>query len=184
MKNLITAFTLLLLFSSCQEQQKIGFIDNGEVINNYKMKLDIEEAFKLKDEAFKKRMDSISRDFQIEAQAFQMAAGKMSTKKQQEKYTELSQKQQVLQQQFQIEQQEMQQAFSVEMDSVISTVNDFVKDYGKTNGYTFILGKNEAGSVLYGQDTSDLTQTITDALNADYKPEAKTAEPTEKESEK
>ena len=183
MKKIFGALALLIAMTSCQEQQKIGFIDNGEVINNYQMKMDIEDKYKAKDDEFKKRMDSLSRNFQIEAQAFQLAANKMSTKKQQEKYTELSQKQQVLQQQFQIEQQEMQQAFSVEMDSVISKVNDFVKDYGKTNGFSFILGKNEAGSVLYGEDNSDLTQTITDALNADYKPEAKT-ETTKKEDGK
>ena len=33
----------------------------------------------------------------------------------------------------------------------------------------YILGSNEAGSVLYGSDANDLTKTITEALNADYK---------------
>lgn len=175
MKNIIKAVLVLVIFSSCKEQQKIAFVDNGELINSYQMKIDIEEAFKVKDEAFQKRMDSIGRNFQVEAQAFQMASQKMSQKEAQEQYNVLGQKQQVLQQQFQLEQQEMQKAFGVEIDSIISKVDVFVSDYGKKNGYAFILGKNEAGSVMYGAEGSDITTTLADALNAAYKPEAASA---------
>lgn len=43
-----------------------------------------------------------------------------------------------------------------------------MKDYGKKNEYSYILGSNDAGSVMYGEDASDLTQTILEALNAEY----------------
>lgn len=168
MKKIFTALTVLVAFMSCQEQDKVAFIDNGEVINDYQMKIDLEDRFKVKDEAFKKRTDSIGQAFQIEAQAFNLAASKMSKKAQQEKYQELGQKQQMLQQQIQYEQQIMQQEFNVEMDSVISKVNDFVADYGKKNGYTFILGKNQAGSVMYGAEAKDITDAVTKAINEDY----------------
>ena len=168
MKKLIIALIVLIAYSSCQEQQKIAFIDNGKVINDYQMKIDIEDQFKIKDEDFKKRMDSIGKAFQIEAQAFQMAAQNLSQKKQQEKYQELGQKQQVLQQQFQYEQQLIQQEFNTEIDSVISKVNTFVEDYGKKNGYTFILGKNQAGSVIYGDEAKDITEAVTKAINEAY----------------
>ena len=99
MRRVIAVLIVLISFSSCQEQDKVAFIDNGKVINDYQMKIDIEERFKVKDEAFKKKTDSIGQAFQIEAQAFNLAAAKMSKKAQQEKYQELGQKQQVLQQQ-------------------------------------------------------------------------------------
>lgn len=168
MKKIFIALTVLVAFMSCQEQDKVAFIDNGEVINDYQMKIDLEDRFKVKDEAFKKKTDSIGQAFQIEAQAFNLAASKMSKKAQQEKYQELGQKQQMLQQQIQYEQQIMQQEFNVEMDSVISKVNDFVADYGKKNGYTFILGKNQAGSVMYGAEAKDITEAVTKAINEDY----------------
>ena len=168
MKHLVFAVVFLMVLTSCQ-QQKIGFIDNGEVINKYQMKIDIEDKYKLKDDAFKKKMDSVSRDFQIEAQAFQVESQKLSQTKLQERYQELGQKRQVLEQRFQLEQQSMTGAFNTEMDSVISKVKSFVQDYGKTNGYTFILGKNEAGSVMYGNESEDLTKTIIEALNKEYK---------------
>ena len=80
------------------------------------------------------------------------------------------QKQQMLQQQIQIEQQQITQAFQTEIDSTIVKVKVFVKDYGKTNGFTYILGTSDgASSVLYGTEENDLSQTIIDALNAEYK---------------
>ena len=168
MKKFILGAFALLTLASC-EQQKIVYIDNGEVINEYQEKKDIEEKYKAKDEAFKKRTDSLGQAFQLEAQKFQLDAQKMSQKKAQEKYQELSQKQQLLQQQLQFEQQQITQAFQTEIDSTIIKVKNFVKDYGKKNGYTYILGTSDAAaSVLYGTDENDLSQTIVDALNAEY----------------
>nr|WP_321233959.1 OmpH family outer membrane protein [uncultured Psychroserpens sp.] len=169
MKKVLGVLSFVFVLASCQEQQKIAFVDNGEIINAYQEKIDVEAKFKLKDENFKKRADSIGQAFQLEAQSFQVNATKLSQKKQQEQYQALGQKQQLLQQQLQREQQVLTEAFNVEIDSVISNVKTFVADYGKKNGYSFILGKNEAGSVMYGVDENDITQTIIDAINADYK---------------
>ena len=169
MKNIFYVVFAVLIFTSCQKQQKIGFVDNGTVINDYQEKLDLEATFKVKEEAFRKKFDSIDQAFQVEAQQFQVAAQKMSQAKAQAKYQELTQKKQLQDQQKQVEAQQFQQEFQMEIDPIIVKVKDFVKDYGKTNGYNYILGTSEAAaSVLYGTDESDLTQTILEALNTEY----------------
>ncbi|GGK30534.1 membrane protein [Yeosuana aromativorans] len=170
MKNIIYAVVLLLAFSSCQKQQKIGYVDNGKVINEYQQKKDLEAKYQAKDAAFQKRADSIGQAFQLEAKTFQSQVKSMSPKMQQEKYQALGQKQQTLQKQMQSEQQQIQQEFQTEIDSIIAKVKDFVKDYGKNNGYTYILGTSDAAAtVMYGTEENDLTQTILDALNKEYK---------------
>jgi len=170
MKKIGITFIAVLLLVSCQEQQKIGFVDNGKVINEYQEKIDIEEKFKGKDELFSKRTDSIGQAFQLEAQKFQLESKSMSAKKAQEMYDELGKKQQLLQQQLQFEQQQLQQAFNTEIDSAIVKVKNFVKVYGEKNGYTYILGTTDAASsVMYGTKSNDLTQVIIDSLNANYK---------------
>ncbi|MEN8885300.1 MAG: OmpH family outer membrane protein [Winogradskyella sp.] len=174
MKKIILALVILVAFASCQDQTKIAFVDNGKVINDYQMKIDIENRFKKKDEDYKKRTDSIGKSYQLDAQQTQLRLSKLSAQKQQEGSQEFSQKWQGIQQQLQFEQQQMQQAFNVEMDSVIVKVKDFVGEYGKANGYTYILGKNEAGSVLYGSEANDISDAIAKALNEAYgKTEAK-----------
>lgn len=171
MNKILGVLVIAFLLVACQEQQKIAFVDNGEVINAYQEKIDVEAKFKLKDETFKKRTDSIGKAFQLEVQNFQINGAKLSPKKQDEQSQALGQKQQILQQQLQMEQQNLTREFNVEIDSVLSHVKAFVEDYGKKNGYSFILGKNEAGSVMYGTGANDITQPIIDALNASYKKE-------------
>ena len=48
-------------------------------------------------------------------------------------------------------------------------VKEEIKAYGKTNGYTYILGGGDGGSVLFGDETKDLTEEILTILNNKYK---------------
>jgi len=169
MKNIFIVVLAIATLVSCEQPLKTGFIDNSEVINNYQEKLDVEAKYKAKIEAFQKRTDSTSKAFQLEAQEFQLKAQGLSEDEAQKQYQTLSQKQQVLQQRIQFEEQQIQQGSQVEIDSLISKVKAFVADYGKENGYTYIFGSNEGGSVMYGAKENEVTQIILDALNADYK---------------
>ncbi|WP_242131004.1 OmpH family outer membrane protein [Aestuariivivens marinum] len=170
MKNIIYVLIITLAFTACQKEKKIGYVDNGVVINDYQEKKDIEAKYQTKEEAFNKKADSIGKAFQLEVQQTQLDARKSSQTKAQELMQGLQQKQQVLQQQIQFEQQQLAQAFQSEIDSLIIKVKDFVKDYGKKNNYTYILGTSDAAaSVMYATEENNLTQVILDALNAEYK---------------
>ncbi|NNK26742.1 MAG: OmpH family outer membrane protein, partial [Flavobacteriaceae bacterium] len=141
----------------------------GEIVNEYQEKKDLEEEFKGKKALLDQKNDSISKAFQLEVQDFQLKSARMNQKKAQEKYQELGQKQQLLQQQIQFSEQQFGQTFNVELDSVITKVKEFTKEYGKSNDYTFILGTSDAtSSVIYGNEATDLTKIILDALNAEY----------------
>lgn len=170
MKNIFYVAVLMLVMSSCQNQAKIGFVNNGTVINDYQEKKDIETKYQAIEDAFRKRADSIGKAFQLEVQQTQLTAQKAPQAKAQELMGGLQQKQQVLQQQMQFEQQQMQQAFQTEVDSVISKVKKHVNKYGKSNGYTYILGTSDAAAtVMYGAEENDLTKTILEDLNKEYK---------------
>ena len=52
MKNIIYAALIMLVASSCQKEKKIGFIDNGTVINDFQEKKDIEAKYQVKEDAF------------------------------------------------------------------------------------------------------------------------------------
>ena len=170
MKNILTICIFVVTLSSCQNQEKYGYVDNGELINNYQEKLDIEEKYKARETAFGVKTDSISKAFQLEAQDYQIRAQRASASRAQSLYDELGQKQQLLQQQIQFEQQQLQLAYNTEIDSAIIRIKDYVRQYGERNGYTYIFGTSEASSsVMYGKSDNDLTQIILDSLNARYK---------------
>jgi len=169
MKKLLSIIIIVLSVASCQESQKIGFVDNSVLINDYQEKKDIEANLKGKIEMYEKRRDSLSQAFQLDVKAAEVKARSMSQANLQKLQQEFQQKEQIISQQLQFEQQQIAQESQSKNDSLIKKVRDFVKDYGKTNGYSFILGSNEAGSVMYGTEEVDLTQTILDALNEAYK---------------
>lgn len=170
MRKLVVMF-LVLGIVSCQ-QEKIGYVDNVKLMDAYQEKIDVEAKFKTKVEALTKKRDSISQAFQLEAQAFQAKAEKMSQKKAQEEYGLMQQKGQFIGQQLQQEDQQLQASGQTEMDSIVSKVKKEVKAYGKANGYTYILGGGDGGSVLYGTDANDLTDEIVKILNDKYQTQA------------
>jgi outer membrane protein len=177
MKNIIIALVMLVTFSSCQEQQKIAYVDNTKVVNEFNKKVAFEAKFKTKIEAFNKKADSLQKAIQMEAQLFQARAAKMTQKKQEEEYQGLLQKKQMQDYQIGNEEKALQAEGQKQIDTLVKQVKAFIKDYGKTNGYTFILGANEAGSVLYGAEATDITETVLAALNKqDKKEEPKTEE--------
>ncbi|QDO93205.1 OmpH family outer membrane protein [Formosa sediminum] len=169
MKKISLLVISLITMASCQQTQKIGFVDNSKLINEYQEKIDVEAKYKTMIEASNKNTDSLAKAFQAEYQEFQAQAASMPQDKAQARYQQLGQKQQMLQQQIQMSEQQITVESQKEIDSLISKVRKFVKDYGKTNAYDYILGSNDAGSVMYGKEGDDLTDELIKALNDSYK---------------
>lgn len=167
MKKILFA-AILMTVVSCQEN-KIAFVDNVKLMDQYQEKIDMESKFKIQAEALNKKRDSISQAFQMEAQAFQSKAESMPANQAQQEYGMLQQRGQMIGQQLQQQEQELQSISQTEMDSIISTVKKEIKAYGKDKGYTFILGGGEGGSVLYGDEAKDVTKDVLDRLNDKYK---------------
>ncbi|MBT8236685.1 MAG: OmpH family outer membrane protein [Bacteroidia bacterium] len=161
-------FLFVLALVSCSEQ-KIGYVDNVKLMDGYQEKIDVEEKYKNKLDNLNRKRDSISQVFQLEAQEFQSRAEKMAASKAQKEYDILQQRGQFIGQQLQQEEQILQQQGQMEMDSVVQKVKEEIKAFGKSNKYTYILGGGEGGSVLYGQETDDLTEQVLKILNEKYK---------------
>lgn len=162
---------MVLVIVSCQEQQKIGYVDNVKMMEDYQEKKDFDGRYEVINGAFAKKKDSISQAFQMEMQAFQMKAQKMRESKAQEEYASIQQRAQQIGQMLQQEEQSLMATAQVELDTMVSMVKKEIKAYGETNKYTYILGGGDGGSVLYGTEVNDLTEEIVKTLNDKYKKE-------------
>lgn len=169
MKKIFIALSAFVILSSCQEQTKIGFVDNSKLINGYQKKIDVEGKFQTEIDAFNKRVDSLGQSFQSQAAQLQEKDPQMTQKSSQDQYQALAQQYQQFQQQSQMEEQQIQRRGQSQIDTLIKDIRSFVKDYGQKHNYSLILGSNEAGSVMYGEDSRDLTGEILEALNANNK---------------
>ncbi|MGB3775563.1 MAG: OmpH family outer membrane protein, partial [Leeuwenhoekiella sp.] len=76
----------------------------------------------------------------------------------------MTQRQQ-LQQEQQMRGRQIQQESQAAIDSIIKEVKDKVKAYGESNGYDFIYGQNDAGSIMFGKEEYDVTDEVIASLN-------------------
>lgn len=167
MKKLAVLFTSVLLFASCT-QSKIGYVDVEELMKEYDATKAIEADLKVEQEKMAKSLDSLTLAFQQKVQDYYKKANRMSNKSRKAKEDELQAEQQMLQAKQQEGQQILQQKSQEGIEKLTKILDSTVAAYAKANKYNMILGTQGNGTVLYGDDQLDLTETILDILNVDY----------------
>ena len=167
MKKLVIVFVSVLLFTSCT-QTKIGYVDVEEIMKEYDATKDVEASLKSEQEKMGKSLDSLSAVFQTKVQAYYKKAQRMSAKSRQTAEAELQQEQQALQVKGQEAQQILQQKSQEELKKLGEKLDDAVEEYATANKYNMILGTQGNGTVMYGDDVLNLTETILDILNEAY----------------
>ncbi len=168
MKKIGLLFALLVLCIGCQTE-KTGYVDTEKLLTDYNELKEAKDRFTKEGDAIQADLEMRIKAYQIKEDLFRKNGPTMSRKKQEEKYNELTAEAQLLQQEQQERLGKLQVASQAAIDSLIKKVKDKVKSYGSANGYGYIYGSNDAGSVLYGKEELDLTNTILEELNADYK---------------
>ena len=120
MNKIILGVALMLSLASCQQGQKIAFVDNSKLLDDYQEKKDLEVLLKGKIDKYQHKRDSISQAFQVKAQAFEAQAKTLAPAVAQQKYSELAHESQLLQQQ-------LMTLFLVLMTEVVYTMEKLIK---------------------------------------------------------
>ena len=172
-KSLLILGFALALFSCNKAEQKENFktayIDTSVLLEKY-------EKFKDEDEKFKVKSQEMGRPLQAKLQAFQSEASNFQRNAQikgmawaQQKGAELQQREQ----QLAVEQDALLRQIQVESDSIrteiIKNLKDYIKSYGKKQGYDYIYGTGDAATVLYAKDSYDITNDVLKLLNDEFK---------------
>ncbi len=162
-KIILSVFTIATLWS-CQ-QDKTAYVNNSKLIQDYSKMKRTEAEFKEKNDALSSELDSVAMAFQQEVQKFQSEMKSMSKSKRESEQSRLMQKQQQLQQQQQQKSQMLREESDKAINAIIDDVKDYVADYGKEKGYTYIFGSNESANIMYAKKGLDLTDEILRELN-------------------
>jgi outer membrane protein len=169
MKNLIPLLLLVFLIVSCQNE-KTAFVDNNKIVENFDAMQEREAFYKKAEDSLKVRIEVMvaQSGYQDMVTQYQTQAEQMSESEKKELYDKIMQLQQSIGQQQQMASQGLQQRKGKELDSMVNIVKTFIKDYGKSNGYSYIFGSNDAGNILYGSEQKDLSDEIIAELNSKY----------------
>ncbi|MGV7107964.1 OmpH family outer membrane protein [Flavobacterium sp. U410] len=174
MKKAFLILGLAIAMISCNKQEsvpayKTAYIDTAELLEKY-------EKFKDEDEKFKVKSQEMGRPLQAKLQAFQDEANNFQRNAQikgmawaQQKGAELQQREQ----QLGMEQEALLRQIQIESDSIrtgiIKSLKDYIKEYGKKEGYDYIYGTGDAATVLYAKDSYNITETVLKLLNDEFK---------------
>ena len=188
MKKSIVIIALALSIISCNKQEestafKTAYVDTSKLLEEYTEAKDIDAKYKAKADEMGKELKQEADRFQADAAAFERSARANGQIWAQQNSGPLQKRQQELQYAQQAMLKQLQQESGVEMDTMVSAVKKFIKDYGKKNGYDYIYGTGEAVSILYAQDKYDITKEVVKELNAKYKSAATNTEASAVKSE-
>ena len=172
MKKLAIVFSLMMLMASCT-QVKIAYVDVEEILKEYDGAKQAEEDMKVQSQQISQQLDQIALPLQQKIQEYQQNKDNLSAAARQKKEAELMQEQQAFQQQQQMAQQQVQAEGQRMFEKINTDIETFLAEYGQSKGYTYILGSSmQTKSVLYGEESLNITDEVIDALNVNYEVEA------------
>ena len=170
-KKLIILFvsqTVLLITLGCivlfksYKQPRTAYIEIASVYDAFKMKKELEGKFS-KVEMFRKSvLDSLELNLRL------LGAEYEQTKSEESKNSFLQKKQEYLKtkQQFEQDNAAVSQQYSGE---IFRQLNLYITEYGKEHGYQYIFGAEGSGSLMYANDSENITEEITIYVNEQYK---------------
>ena len=187
---IIIALALSVLACNKETQQenkefKTAYVDTSKMMEEYTEAKDVQEKFKAKSEEEARKLEVQEANFKADVDYFQKNMQANGQAWAQQKGAELEKRQQQLQYLAQNVGQSLQAAHAKEMDTLVKSVKQFIKDYGKEKGYDYVYATGETVSILYAKDQYDITDEVIKLLNEKYKPAAKkeeTAETTKEEA--
>ncbi len=190
MKKVIIILTISIALFSCNEnksttakEMKTAYVDTSKLLEQYTEAKDIEAKYKAKSEVMGKELEGEVAKFKVEAANFQKNAQANGQAWAQENGARLQKKEQELSYAQQAMLQQLQHESGIEMDTLVSGVKKFIKNYGKEKGYSYIYGTGEAVSILYAEKKYDITEEIVKLLNDKYKSEGKKPDNTDMKAE-
>ena len=162
MKNIIIIALTVLGISSCNNNEKTGYIKMGELFDEFELKKQLTGQLEQTVSARKNILDSLK--LNLEMMVVNIQGGNASDSL---KNRFLYSKEQFLkkQEQFEGENQRLQQ----EYDSQIWTqLNEYIEDFGEEKKLDYIFGASGTGAIMYGSESKDVTKEVVIYVNKKY----------------
>lgn len=157
---------LINYFISSNYTNKIAYVQLATVYDEFPMKKELESNLMKVQNARKIILDSL-----------QIQLNSLSLSVKSEKDIDAIRLFQVKKQEYLIKQQNFEEDNELMTQNYTSQIwkqiNQYVKDYGTQNEYTFILGADGSGNLMYSDDKKDITKEVSLYINERYAGEKK-----------
>ncbi|MCA6363634.1 MAG: OmpH family outer membrane protein [Bacteroidetes bacterium] len=144
--------------------QKFGYIEVGKVVENFTMKKELEARMTTTQQQRKTILDSM--EIRLRGIAATLPADAKETNPEVQAFTRDRDQYLDLKKRFDEDNLALEQQLNTQL---FNQLNQYIKDYGKENGYRYIFGAEGSGTMMYAQENDDLTQQVTAYINSRYK---------------
>lgn len=165
MKLIYLTFFAAVLFSitSCGEK-KTAYINGQKVYDDFSLTKKKQKEFINQRDQRNSVLDSLKNNIvQIENN---LRIKENPPKDELEKYRQLVQLFRSQSEQFEKENNQISIQYK---DEILKMLLDYVKEYGKTNGYDYIYGDWDTGAIMYAAEGEDVTEEVIEFINQKYK---------------
>jgi len=164
MLALIISVSVLVLWM--KKPTKIGYVNIETVYNDFQMKKELESKFQNVQSMRKNILDSLK--LQLGLLAKRIASP--NDKENMQRFEMLRQEYLLKEETFMQDNQVTTEQYAAQIWKQLS---QYVKQYGKDHSYTYVLGMETKGTVLYGNEAEDITNDVKQYINAQYQGGAK-----------
>jgi outer membrane protein len=189
LSKITAALVLAAVVISCnQEQPKsatttattdkkaelIVYVNSDSLLNNYEYFKTIKDKFQSKSKKAQTDLTAKGTAFQREVAAYQQNAANLSAEQRATTEERLARKQQELQTFNQNAGNALANEEAAENEKLYNRVSEFLKKHAKSKGYKMVLTYSKSNpTVLFADESLDVTKEVLAGLNAEYKKENK-----------
>jgi outer membrane protein len=163
-------FVFLFLLSSgwgvfqFYTKPKTAFILIQEVYSGFDMKKEMEKKFTQTKNARQRILDSLGFDLNLLGKKIEAEHEKNKDHIQQ--FNERKNEYMERKKNFQEDNDQLSKQYDQE---ILTQLNQYVKDFGVENGYTYIFGNDGNGSLMFGKENNNISKAVTEYINLKYK---------------
>ncbi len=149
----------------------IAFVNVDSLISNYDLFHDMKKKLEKKQNDLENQLQQKSVSLQKEVQDYQVKAqkGLMTRSEMQDTENRLREKEQNLMQLKEELSMQLAEEEQVMQRKLTSEIHDYLQEFNKDKTFTYILGMQFGGNLLYANDSMNITKGVTTGLNEKFK---------------
>lgn len=160
--------------STVSSLESIVYVNSDSLLNNYEYFKEVKDKFQEKSKKAQADLTAKGTAFQREVADYQKNAGTLSADQRATTEERLARKQQELATYNQNAGNALANEESVENEKLYNKVSEYLKQYAKAKGYKIVLTYSKSNpSVLYADESLDITKAVVEGLNAEHKKDKK-----------
>lgn len=147
---------------------KLAFVYNDKLLSEYKGIKEGQKIYEDKVMAMTANLDTLEKEINRDIKEYQDNFKTLSDKEKKLRESYIQKRQNdyfnyknVIQQKITEEDKKMSEA-------VMKQINTYIIEFGKSNGYDYVFGVSNEGSLFYAREADDVTGKVLDGLNKKY----------------